>query len=231
MSPRIQLQAAVLAAGLGVLIPVASLAQTSPDVPEVREPYGVPVDTTGLSRGPYGVMEMLYEVTILNIDVFTVRLEVGDAEAERLRARAEHASWSRETEERLAEEVLGARNALLTTRFHRDVGLDRFLGGMEDNFRRVREAGLITREEERALLAEARTQYEVLRGRGIRDGDLFWYRIRGDSLHVFLQDRTGATLGESRGEGSANRLALLGNYFAPGTDFRQPLLRSLVPER
>lgn len=186
-----------------------------------------PVDTAGLSRSAFGVMEMLYEATIFNVDVFTVRLELGVREAERLREAARGRPWNGETEDALAGLVLDAREALVTVRFHRDVDLDRFLEGMGTNVRNAREAGLLSHEDEARLMADAPREFAPLAARGIRKGDTFWYRIHGDSLHVAFQARDGTPLGEVHGHGAERRIALLATYMAPGSDFRTKLLRSL----
>ncbi|HSG48730.1 MAG TPA: hypothetical protein VLA43_13000 [Longimicrobiales bacterium] len=192
-----------------------------------RPPAPPPVDTAGLSQEGFGVMEMLYEATIFNVDVLTVRLELGVKEAARLQEAASGRPWDAETRNALADLVLDARDALVSVRFHRDVGLDRFLEGMADGVRIARAAGLVPEDHASRVVAEARRDFRVLEDRGIRDGDTFWYRVRGDSLHVAVQARDGEGIAEVRGHGPEHRLTLLGTYMAPGSDFREKLLQSL----
>jgi hypothetical protein len=173
-------------------------------------------------------MEMLYEATIFNVDVFTVRIRLDDRTRDRLQATARGRDWSDALEDEMAQAVMEARDALVSSRFHRDVGLDRFLGGMEENVRKAREAGLITRDQEERILADSREQYAPLRERGIRQGDTIRYRIRGDSLRVLFQARDGSPLGSAVRVGSERRISLLASYMAPGSDFREKLLRPLV---
>jgi hypothetical protein len=104
------------------------------------------------------------------------------------------------------------------------------MDGLRDNLRRARDEGLLTPEEEELLRRETRAQYAVLEGRGIRNGETMWYRIRGDSLHVAFEALDGEILLEDRPVGPERRLAVLGGYLARGSDFRDKLVRSLFQD-
>ncbi len=55
-----------------------------------------------------------------------------------------------------------------------------------------------------------------------------YYRIRGDSLHTVYLASDGETLLDQVDVGPERRLSVLGGYFAPGSDFRDKLVDSLL---
>lgn len=183
---------------------------------------GVPVDTAGLADGPFATMQMLYERTLLNVDVLRLTLRF-DAETalqlERLGAGAPPDS--------IAAVALQSRNVLVRSEFLRNVDLDQFLDGLQQSLDGAHRAGILSDTELETVLQSVNTEYSVLAERGIRDGDTMWYRIRGDSLHVAVQAPDGHVLLESRPVGPERRRAVLGGYLAPGSDFREKLVESL----
>lgn len=211
-----------VAAGLVVAVGLmaAPAGGQTPDGPP-------PVDTTGLASGPFATMEMLYERTIFNVDVLRLTLHFGPETARELEAVARDRSGSDELEDELALTALRAREAMVRSRFLRDVSLDQFLDGLRESVGNARERGLISAREEEVILSETEEQYAPLRKRGIREGEIMWYRISGDTLDVAFQALDGEVLVRSRPVGPERRLAVLGGYLAPGSDFREELVRSL----
>lgn len=201
-------------------LPVIPVAAQSPAGPP-------PVDTSGLAHGPFSTMEMLYERTIFNVDVLTLTLRFADETAAELERLAEGRSPSDALADSLARTALEAQDVLVKSRFERGVSLEQFLGGLRDGLDRAREAGLITGEAHRTILADVSVQYEPLADRGIEEGEIMWYRIRGDSLHVAFQALDGSVPVEERPVGPERRMGVLGGYLAPGSDFREKLIRSL----
>ncbi|MGH7552989.1 MAG: hypothetical protein ACREMQ_08145 [Longimicrobiales bacterium] len=63
-------------------------------------------------------------------------------------------------------------------------------------------------------------------GPGARGGRI--YRIAGETLHTRYRDAQGNVLLDQVDVGAAPRRAVLGSYFAPRSDFRRPLIRSLL---
>lgn len=192
-----------------------------------QSPAPAQIDTAGLAEGPFGTMAMLYERTIFNVDV--LQLEVGfDAETARtFSSLIEGHSYDDALAEQVVEAALVAPDVLVRTQFLRDVSLDQFLGGMRDNLRNARENGYLTPEQERLIAQETTVGYATLEERGIRKDEVMWYRIRGDTLHVALVALDGEVLVEDRPVGPERRMAVLGGYLAPGSDFREDLIRSL----
>lgn len=188
-----------------------------------------PVDTAGLAHG--APLEMLYERTLFGVDVLRLRLVFGPGTADELEALVRDRSYGEALADSVARTALGSRDVLVRSRFLRDVGLDPFLDGLRENLRRAREAGILTAAQEATLVEETAEQYAPFRARGFLDGETMWWRIRGDSLHVVVQGRDGTVLLEERAVGPGRRLAVLGSYLAPESDFREPLVRSAFRER
>lgn len=197
--------------------------------PEARaQPAGPPpVDTTGLASGPWSTMEMLYERTIFNVDVLTLTLRFGPETASELKRLVRGREYGDALADSVARVALEAHDVLVKSRFERNVGLDQFLDGLRDSLGKAREAGFLTEEERRTIEADVNVQYRPLEDRGIRDGEVMWYRIRGDSLHVAFQTLDGSVLVDERPVGPERRMGVLGGYLAPGSDFREKLIRSL----
>jgi hypothetical protein len=172
-------------------------------------------------------MEMLYERTIFNVDVLRLTLRFGPETARELESVARDRSLSDELEDELALTALRAREAVVRSRFLRDVSLDQFLDGLRESVANARERGLISAREEEAILSDTEEQYAPLRDRGIREGEMMWYRISGDTLDVAFQALDGEVLIRSTPVGPERRLAVLGGYLARGSDFREDLVRSL----
>jgi hypothetical protein len=190
-----------------------------------------PVDTTGLAHDrPGATMEMLYERTIFNVDVFYLTLRFGSETA----ASVERLLLSPPSEalvDSIARIALASTDVLVTSRFLRNVSLDQFLEGLRDSLERALRAGLISTEARRAILADVDVQYEPLRDEGIRKGDVMWYRIKGDTLHLAFQRTDGQVPVEERPVGAERRMGLLGGYLAPGSDFREGLIRSVLTDK
>jgi hypothetical protein len=69
--------------------------------------------------------------------------------------------------------------------------------------------------------------FAPLKKRGIREGDRFAYRGRPAGLYTLVVDHEGEKLLDLTQEGSEPKRTMLASYFAPGSDFREPLVRSL----
>lgn len=184
-----------------------------------------------LGSGPNAVMGMLLEKSIFQVDVLRLDVRLGPDATLRLDsliAAADADPDADEIADAVAAIALEAHDALTSLEFLRDVGLDRFLGGIRDNLGRAREGGLITEDEFDGISNALPDWYDFLRDRGIRSGDRMLQRIRGDSLRTVYISAVGDTLLDQSDEGAHRRLAVLGGYFAPGSDFRDGLVESLL---
>lgn len=185
-----------------------------------------------LGAGPNASMGMLLEKTIFQVDVLRLDVRLGPEATARLDslldARPGDASSSDHLSDSIAAIALEARDALTSLEFLRDVGIDRFLEGIRDNLRRAVEGELITREEFEGISEALPGWYDFLRDRGIRSGDRMLQRIRGDTLRTVYISAAADTLLDQADTGAHRRVAVLGGYFAPGSDFREGLVESLL---
>ncbi|MGH7546504.1 MAG: hypothetical protein ACREKI_10010, partial [Gemmatimonadota bacterium] len=150
-----------------------------------------PLDTASLAEGPYARMHMLWEKTLLKVDVLTLDVRVGPETEERLRAIAAGRADSRARADSLAAAAIDARDAFISIRFERDVSLGQFLDGVRDNLRHARDAGIIDAAAYDTITAGLPRWFGFLAERGIRDGDRILYRIRGDTLRTVYVAREG----------------------------------------
>lgn len=201
--------------------PVTAAAQPAP----IEEP-AVAVDTSTLATDPQLPMEMLLEKTIFKVDVLTLRLRFGQLTTARLRSLAADGPGEA-TADSIALAALEATDVWARLRFERDVSLSQFLDGVMDNLERAREAGIVSPSEVERLHRDLPRWFGFLDERRIRDRDQLWYRIRGDTLRTLYVGEHGEVLLDQTDVGRGARLAVLGGYFAPDSEFRDGLIRSL----
>lgn len=185
-------------------------------------------DTGQLATGPYSRMEALLERTILQVNVVHLTLRYDTATAARLRRAARGRSFSRALADSVAAAVLDARRVHARLEFRRDIGLERYLSSVHENMARARDAGMLADSAFRRFEGRLPSWYAALEGRGVRDRDVIEYRIRSDTLRVLYRASAGDTLIDRRDVGEQHRRAVLGGFLAPGIDFREDLVRSLL---
>lgn len=188
-------------------------------------------------------MSMLLERTIFQVDVLTLDIRLGteaearldrllgDGNAQTEDERAGAAAEGRDEADlpdSVAAVALDAREVLARLEFHRDVDLERFLGGIRDNLRRARAAGIVAADSYESISEDLPGWYSFLKDRGLRSGDRMFQRIRGDTLRTVYVTEDGETLLDQVDVGPERRLAVLGGYFAPGSEFREGLVESAL---
>lgn len=173
-------------------------------------------------------MGMLLEKTIFRVDVLTLSVHVGGATAASLRQLAADGTITDQEKDSVASIASGATCATATLEFVRDVSLERLLGAIRDSSRAARDAGLIAPETYALIDTSLPEWYEFLDGRGVKDGDRMEYEIRGDTLDIRYLTATDDVLLDRTDVGADQRRSVLAGYFAPGSDFRDGLVRSLV---
>src|SRR5690606_409383 len=136
-------------------------------------------------------------------------------------------AYSEELEENIARRAYLAQNAVVRVRFERDASLYAFLDAVRKNLRRALKADMIDLDTYRRVSQRLSQWFGFLRERGIREGDWLYYRVRPDSLRTVFVANDGTKLLDHHSDGEEPRLALLGGYFAPGSDLREPLIHSL----
>lgn len=151
---------------------------------------------------------------------------IGSTATARLGSLIRGSAFSHRLVDSVAAVAMETRNAAARIRFGRSVSLNKFLGGIRDNLRKAREAGIVAGEQYDSISSSLPRWCAFLADRKIHDGDELLYRIRGDSLHTVFRDADGKVLLDQVNVGPERRLSVLGGYFASGSDFRKGLMRS-----
>ncbi len=115
--------------------------------------------------------------------------------------------------------------------FVRDVPLNRWMGVVRDNLEDAREAGLISRDVERRVSDALPVWFAALKDRGYLKGDRVTYSVTPDALHTVVAAASGQVLLDMTEQGDEARRVVLATYFAPKSDTREPLLRSLLSSK
>jgi len=175
---------------------------------------------------PELAMGMLLEKTILRVDVLNLSVRVGGEAAVRLRHLVDDGISDQERDS-VALIASGATCATATLDFVRNVSLGRLLDSIRNSSRAAREAGLIGPATYDLIDTSLPDWYAFLEGRGVKDGDRMQYQMRGDTLNIRYVTATGDLLLDRTDIGAEQRRSVLAGYFAPGSDFRDGLIRSL----
>lgn len=177
---------------------------------------------------PAVTARMLLEKTIFKVDVLTLELWLGPETVQRLSLPLPDDGRAREEAARIS---MDSRDAWAELIFKRGVSLDQFLGGIDENMRRVRDEGLITAEGYERVAEGLPRSYAPLAASGIAEGDRIFYRISGDTLRTVYQRAGGELVVDQTDIGPERRLSLLGSFFIKGSDFRRGLVGSLPHSR
>jgi len=212
-SPRSMTGAPLLVAGL-LAAATATAAAPSLDSPE-------------LAQGPFASMKMTLKKTILRINVADIDVRFDKAAQARFSAQAAGKSYSKELGQQLAQTAIDARHAVVQMKFNHDVSLDRWMGVVKDNLEQARSAGLISRELEQQVGQGLPQWFGPLKDRGYEKGDRLIYEVRPDSLHTAVVSKDGKVMLDRVDHEAGVRRVVLPSYFAPDSDFREPLLKSL----
>ncbi|MFW6088706.1 MAG: hypothetical protein ACODAB_03065 [Gemmatimonadota bacterium] len=210
-------------------------AAATPMAPEPLSAQSIDSDTVmgadGAGTGSYGHMHMLLERTIFKVDVLTLDVRLGPSTADRIEELLTKPGESAGLSDSVAVAALEANDVLARIEFHRDLGLERFLDGIRDNLRRATRAGFVTPAQFRRISDDLPHWYSALADRGIRSGDRMYQRVRSDTLRTVYVGADGDVLLDQVDVGPERRLAVLGGYFAPGSDFREGLVASVLDAR
>jgi hypothetical protein len=163
------------------------------------------------AEGPYSAMHMLLEKTIFNVDVLTVDVRVGRQVHRRLvDVIGTNQRYSEQLGERLAKVVLDTDDALV-----------------EVGYLRAEAAQLITKEIKERVQERVPVAFAAIKERGYEHGDRLLYRVRADSVRMVVVSEKGKIYVDTTDVGKDAPRVVMASYFAPRSDFREPLLRSL----
>lgn len=197
---------------------VAPLVSAAPP-PSPRHP--------DLASGPYSHMHMLLEKTILNVDVLTVDVHVGKNVHAKLLKIAKGKKYSEGLGKQAASAAIAADHALVQLKFARDVSLDQWIDAVRENLEQARSAGLISAAVEKKVSAGLPKWFAAIKDRGYKEKDRVLYRVRPGSLRTVVVDAGGKVLVDRTDNDKDAPRVVMASYFAPGSDFRELLLKSL----
>lgn len=189
------------------------------------------LDAPELAQGPYSSMHMLLQKTVLKIDVATVDVRVDRPTQAHFAELARGQQYSYPLDAQLASAAIAAPHAVVQMQFVRDVPLNRWIGVVRDNLELAREAGLITREIEQKVSNAIPQWFAPLTERGYQKNDRLIYSITPDTLRTVVVSAGGQLLLDLSDHEAGARRVVMASYFAPKSDTREPLIRSLVEKR
>lgn len=186
-----------------------------------------PIRTADLAHGRYATMSALVEKTIFSIDAFRVTMRFGDRTARELEALAKGHDYSETRASRIAQTAYLADDVYVRVVFERDIDFDRFVDGVRDNLQKAYEARMISGATRREVSTRVPQWFHFLESRGIREGEQLLYRVSRDEMRTVYLDTAGNEMLDQTDAGEKAPRTMLAGYFAPGTDAREPLVRSL----
>lgn len=171
-------------------------------------------------------MHMKYERTWFGIDVANVDVWFDPATRDRFREIAAGQRYTDPLAEQIARTALQAGNVVVQVEFLRSASLGEFLDAAKKNLARARDAGYISSDTFTTAWNGVRTDFAALGKRGFKHGDRLLYRAHPDSLQTVVTSGNQVLLDVlSRDVGA--RQSMLASYFAPRSDFRTGLIKSL----
>ena len=178
---------------------------------------------------PFSRMSMTLVESLLfaRVDVLDLEVHFGVETANRLESLADGRALTTPLANSIADIATQSRDANIRLRFLRDIDLDRFIDRACRNTRKVYEAKLINKDTYEEIARSLPIWYSSLQERGIKKDDLMLYRVQGDGLRTIFRGNDGKVYVDQRGQGEERRLAILGSYFVPKSEFRDHLIRSL----
>ena len=189
------------------------------------------LDSPELAQGPYSSMHMLLQKTVLKIDVATVDVRVDRATQAHFAELARGQPYSYPLDAQLAAAAMAAPHAVVQMQFVRDVPLNRWLGVVRDNLELAREAGLIGRDIKQRVSNGIPQWFAPLQERGYQKGDKLIYAVGPDSLRTVVVSAGGQVLLDLSEREAGARRVVMPSYFAPKSDTRELLIRSLLEKR
>jgi len=192
------------------------------------EPGGELLDTSSLGTGRYSQMSALLERTIFQVDVLTVTVRVSPTTEAALGRLFPTTKYSDSLADSVATVILEERDAWARLEFRRGVSLNQLVDGIADNMEKAVKVGWLDAADFEHITALLPVWFDFLAEDGPARGDQILYRIRGDELRTVYRRAGGEILLDQTDVGAHVRAAVLGSYFAPDSDFREGLIKSLL---
>jgi len=172
-------------------------------------------------------MHMLLEKTILAVDVAKIEVRVDPKTEKNFERIKRGKAYSPALEKKLARAMFAAKFAVFELKLVRDITLDQYITGVRESLVEARDAGLISEALRKRVSAGLPKWFRAAKERGLRKGDRVLYKITPSQLRTVVVTREGHVSVDRTDAGADKRMILLGSYFAPGSSYRELLLRSL----
>ena len=186
------------------------------------------LDAPDLARGPYAGMHMIVEKTFLNLDVAEIDVRASTKVQSALASAAAGKPYSDALEAQLAQVVLEADHLVIQVKFLRDASFSRWLDAAQESLSKVARSGLVPADECKRVSGSLAQWFKAFEKDGFHKGDRFVYDVRPGLLRTVAVTAAGKPIVDRVGRGELSSRVLLATYFAPGTDYRTPLLKSLL---
>ena len=180
-----------------------------------------------LGSGQYSTMRMLLEKTILKVDVLTVHVVVDMDTQARLKEIAQDRKYSKALGDKAATIAIKSQDAKVVLKFKRTVPMSMWLDGVFENLDQAAAAGLITNATRKKVTAGMKKAFAKIDGRRYEENDKVIYRVKPDALEVKVVAADGSEVLKFVDRDKDAPGVVLASYFAPESDFRVPLLKSL----
>jgi hypothetical protein len=174
----------------------------------------------------YGHMHMMLEKTWFKVDAAKVDVWFGPETRDLLQQIAAGQRYSDERAEQIARTVMKSPDVTVQIEMVRNASLGEFLDAAKGNLEHARDAGYITADNFTVAWQSVQKDFAPLAKRGLKKGDRLVYRARDDKLQTTITADDKVLLDLSSDDPHA-RTSMLASYFAPKTDFRDKLIKSL----
>jgi hypothetical protein len=193
---------------------------------------GLPsLDSPELGQGPFAAMHMLLQKTVLKINVANIDVRFDKPTQGKLANLVGTKPYSYELDDQLAKVAIAAPHAVVQMQFVRDIPLNRWIGVVRDNLELARDAGLIGGDLEQKVSNGIPQWFAPLADRGYKKGDRLLYEITPNTFRTVVLSEGGQVLLDMGEHEAGTRRVVLASYFAPKSDTREPLIRSLWERR
>jgi len=182
---------------------------------------------SSLAQEDFSKMHMLLEKTIFNVDVLTVEIQVGNETQKQLKGLLSNHPYSELFLDQTTSIMLSSQDALVKITFLRDIDFDTFISETKLTVQNIAKSGVINEEESTEVSENLQNWFSPLNERGIKEGDELSYHVKADKMHTVFRISSGKKLINQVDQSSTARRAVIGSYFAPTSEFREALVRSL----
>ena len=185
------------------------------------------LDDGDLGKGAFSQMHMLLEKTVLRVDVATIDVRVDPKTQKQFADIKKGKAYDDAVESQLARAALSAETAVIQLKFVRSVSLSQWIDGVRESLEKAQKAGLIDGALRKTVSDGLPVWFKALEDSGFEDGDRVLYKISPGKLRTVAVTKGGRVAVDRTDTGSDKTKLVLASYFAPGTDYRELLLKSL----